>query len=114
MDILRVGNQRMVYLFTVLFLIFQLVGCATHSSTTTRTTSSTSDPDAVRTTSTTSVDGDRTVVTDERPVTDRTVVTEKNTTTEERDPGLGGPFHIVGEILALPFRLVGDLFDAIF
>jgi hypothetical protein len=117
METIRIGNQRAVYLLTFLFLLFQLLGCetSTHStsSSSTRTTTA-AEPVVHSATTTTDVDGDRTVVTEDRPVTDRTVVTERNTTTEERDPGMGGPFHIVGEVLAFPFRLVGDLFDGIF
>lgn len=46
----------------------------------------------------------------EEPVEKEVVVEE-----ERRDGLLGGPiFHVVGEVLAFPFRLVGDVIDFIF
>ncbi|MFA5039222.1 MAG: hypothetical protein WC732_06040 [Candidatus Omnitrophota bacterium] len=47
---------------------------------------------------------------EEEPVTKEVVVEE-----DERDGLLGGPvFHIVGEVLAFPFRLVANVIDFIF
>ena len=46
-----------------------------------------------------------------------TTETKKETTTvtEQKPHGLiGGIFYLAGEIVALPFRIVGGIFDAIF
>ncbi len=46
----------------------------------------------------------------------KTQTTETNTTDTPHSEGgiLGGTFHVVGEILALPFRVIAGVFDAIF
>ena len=47
--------------------------------------------------------------------TTQTVVVDKETTKVEEHHGvIGGIFHVVGEVIALPFQLVADLFRAIF
>ncbi|MBI3306281.1 MAG: hypothetical protein HYZ84_00540 [Candidatus Omnitrophica bacterium] len=50
------------------------------------------------------------------PSSSQTVVVEKETKkVDEGDRGvIGGIFHVIGEIIALPFQLVADLFRAIF
>jgi hypothetical protein len=57
----------------------------------------------------------------ERPVTDEAGATHTETTTTETHevsgPGVGiisGTVHVIGVILALPFRLVGGLIELIF
>ncbi|MBN8547873.1 MAG: hypothetical protein J0M12_01015 [Deltaproteobacteria bacterium] len=46
------------------------------------------------------------------PKSTKTVEVTKETT--EKDEGGHGVFHILGDILALPFRAIGALFTAIF
>jgi len=97
----RQVKSGIISVFVVLFLASQSVGCATRSQTTTRTTTTDSADQADASTA----------------GRDTTTVTEKttSTTTPQSDGGIfGGAFHLLGEILAFPFRVIGSIFDAIF
>jgi hypothetical protein len=103
--------SRAVFILMALLFFLQVLGCATRSQTT--HVRSTNDP-ADATVTTTSDDGTtRTTVRDN----DEQVTTAKTTTTTETagDGGIfGGVFHLLGEVLAFPFRVIGGVFDAIF
>ena len=93
-------QSGIISVFVILFLASQLIGCATRHQTTTRTTTTDSAGEV------------------DASTTDReTTVTEKTTTSTEpqSDGGIfGGFFHLLGEVLAFPFRVIGSVFDAIF
>lgn len=54
---------------------------------------------------------------DDTPLTESTVTDEERTVTTEREGEggiLGGTFHLIGEILAFPFRVIAGILDFIF
>lgn len=85
-------------------------GCGSHRSTTrSETTVSAADTDA----DVVPADEVDEVVADSDTMT--TTETTQTTTEHRGDGGvLGGAFHVIGEILAFPFRVIGGLFDFIF
>ncbi|MDD4939239.1 MAG: hypothetical protein PHE18_05065 [Candidatus Omnitrophica bacterium] len=98
--------------FTVLFfLALSITGCATERTTTTTRTVTESDVDEAEGNRGNLYEGrSRTgAAVDTRVDGDTTVV--ETTEVEDNEPGLLGP---VGDILAFPFRLIGDIIDFIF
>jgi hypothetical protein len=95
-----------ILLLFALCLALVAGGCARHTHSTT-----TAEPGTAATTTVEPGTG-ATVTTTEPAVHTTTTTTE----TEEEHPHslLGSIFYAVGEIVALPFKLVGGLFDAIF
>ena len=103
-----VQNVKIIYLFVfLLYVLLVVTGCATHSRTT-RTTTTSAPVEQTTTTMTSKVNYE--------PHQRETVTTQENTqTTSYGDGGiLGGALHVVGEVLAFPFRVVASLLDAIF
>ena len=99
-------NVRIICLFVFLiYLLLVVTGCATHSRTT-RTTTTDTPVEATTTTTTSQVTSE--------PSRQTTVVTEDKTRTAQDGGILGGAFHVVGEVLAFPFRVVAAVLDAIF
>ena len=88
-----------------IFVVPILSGCETQRSTT-RTTTTTQPVEEE--------DQDTAKAVEQQEKT--TVTTEKTTTTQPKSDGgiLGGVFHLVGEVLAFPFRMIAGAFDAIF
>lgn len=58
--------------------------------------------------------GTATVSTTTAPSTSTTTVIEKETVVEDNPSVLGTVFNVVGEVIALPFRLVAGIFRFIF
>ncbi len=107
-SITKNGNARQaVYVLIGLAISAQfLTGCASHDKTYKETTTVSSVPA-----------DSRTVVVSTEPTTQTTTTTVHETNTETRATGgsiLGGIFHVVGEIIAFPFKLIGAALEAIF
>ncbi len=71
------------------------------------------------TTETTSTSESNVGVEQQQPLPATKTTTEKTTinesSTRKSDGGIfGGTFHLIGDVLAFPFRLIGNIFDAIF
>jgi hypothetical protein len=98
-EVLKPITLIVIFLWT----IYGLSGCATHQTTTRTTTSSRSAQEEIPATSTTTQK-------------DVVVSTEQSSTSESKPDGgiFGGVFHLLGEILAFPFRMIGEAFDALF
>ena len=83
-----------------------LTGCASNSKTYKETTTVTTAP----------ADGSTAVT--ESSYQTSTTVKEETTSASTQAPSdggiFGGVFHLLGEILAFPFRVIGGIFDAIF
>ena len=88
--------------------VVQFSGCETHRHTVRSTTTEPTTGTTQTTTTTTSS------TTETEPASGATVVEEKTTTSEPRTGILGGALHVVGQILAFPFKVVAGLFEAIF
>ncbi len=89
-------------ILSVFLVLLALPGCATNTNAQKTTT--------VQTTSTTPVDN---------AYGDKTVKTVETSTTSEAKPAestgiLGGTVHVLGEIVAFPFKVIAKLFEVIF
>ncbi len=88
-----------VFLCALLFL----TGCATHTKTHHETTTTTSN----------TTDNDNIDVSDNERET--TTVEEETTTKSDSGGGIiSGTFHVIGKILAFPFKMIGAALEAIF
>ncbi len=100
-----VGNKsKAVYVFMALAFSLQfLTGCAAHSQTYKETTTTASAPadTTAQPTATTST----------------TTVEKSSSASSSPHSGggiIGGVFHVIGQVLAFPFKLVGSIIEAIF
>ncbi len=96
--------RKIAYLFAMFFFAFNLLaGCATQTTTT-------------KTVKNETVQHSQEMAEDRRP---EPVVVEKQQTTEATEEGKSGgalssTVHVVGQVLALPFRAVGGLIELVF
>lgn len=94
---------KVISLFIALAVVMVIfTGCATHSRTH-RETATVTNSSTAGTASATPADGTT------------TTVHEESTTTEEHPRGIiGGTVHVIGQILAFPFKVIGGVIEAIF
>ena len=110
---IKVQSKGLVLVLGVSLFAVQIMGCATNRTTRTTTTEPVGNSSTTHTTTTSSPNSETTTTqTTSHPVEKTTTVTEER---RSSDGGIfGGFFHIVGEVLAFPFRVVASVFDAIF
>ena len=95
----RLGNLAAIMLIAVSLLGLPIIsGCATSKTTTTTETT---------------VSKDKLPATEQ--TTETTTTTQTETTKEEPHRSIvGGTLHVIGQIIAFPFRMIGKAFSLIF